>query len=329
MRKILFIFFLVVLFLFFPGNVFAQSFDYAKEIIIYNGDGSCASVCQDNPSTCLNNSCNNTKSFKIYFAQEVKPNVSYTVNFVFRLYVDKGTIPPQNFETVYSTILGNTFDSTDLLVVNQRLDNSPETSDTYFDTYRYQVSMAPLEANTTLDFDSYIDMTFEFPLTGQVSLEVIELNVSSGPLETVDPDYTGQLDDINKNQQATNDKLDDLNDAIKDDDVSGSKDKFEGYFNDIEDNDYGLSNIITIPLDFIKNLLGHSCTPFTFELPFVEKNVTLPCIKPIYQHWFGPFFLLWQTITTGMIAYSVIINIWATVEGLKDPQNDKIEVLRL
>ena len=126
-----------------------------------------------------------------------------------------------------------------------------------------------------------------------------------------------------------NDSLNDLNDNITNSDTSDSQDVIDGFFNDFQENDHGLSSIITAPLEFIRNLLGHSCQPLTFDLPFVEKDVSLPCIKPIYQQYFGLFFNLYQVITTGIIAYAVGIRIFGIVKGLQDPQNDKIEVLKL
>lgn len=326
--KRIFILVLLVFACMLPKNTFAASIDLIDKIQIFNGDGSNLVTCdENNPTSCLSN-MNNTKSFKLFWSGS-KTNANYTIDLIFRLYVDKGTIPEATLQDVYLSFLGNVIDDPSLIVVNQRLDNTPEISETYYDTYRYQLTIAPINVSTSSNLQSSLEFGFTYPLTGQVTFEVINFKVSSSLDPPDTPDYTQDLDDIKGGISDINDKLDDLNDSLKDDDVTGSKDKAEGFFNDIEDKDYGLSDVLLIPLEFVKSLLGHSCVPFTFELPFVEQNVTLPCIKPIYQQYFGPFFILWQNITTGLIAYSVIINIWATIEGLKDPQNDKIEVMKL
>lgn len=139
----------------------------------------------------------------------------------------------------------------------------------------------------------------------------------------------GNVSDSDDSGSSVDDKLDDLNDNITNSDTSGSQDIIGGFFDGFQSNDHGLSSIITAPLEFIRNLLGHSCQPLTFDLPFVDKEVSLPCIKPIYQQYFGLFFNLYQVITTGVIAYAVGIRIFGIVKGLQDPQNDKIEVLKL
>lgn len=137
------------------------------------------------------------------------------------------------------------------------------------------------------------------------------------------------IDNQNKNQQETNDRLDKIDDTLNDDDTSSSESQIDGFFNNFEDNHHGLSSVISAPLVFIRNLLNHSCEPLRLKLPFVDTYVNLPCMKSIYQEHFGLFFNLYQTITTGVIAYAVFIRMFATIKGLQDPQNDKIEVFNL
>jgi hypothetical protein len=49
----------------------------------------------------------------------------------------------------------------------------------------------------------------------------------------------------------------------------------------------------------------------------------------IYNKHFGSIFTLYQTITTGFIAYWVAVRIFALIKGFKDPEDDKIEVMDL
>ena len=142
-------------------------------------------------------------------------------------------------------------------------------------------------------------------------------------------DVVDAIEEGNQSQNETNDKLDDLNENITSSDISESQDTADGFFSGFEGGNHGISGIITAPLEFVQSLLGHSCEPLVFELPFVDEEVSLPCIGPIYQQYFGLFFNLYQVITTGIIAYAVGIRIFGIVKGLQDPQNDKIEVMRL
>lgn len=138
-----------------------------------------------------------------------------------------------------------------------------------------------------------------------------------------------QTNTMNSNQAQTNSNLNKINDSINDDNTNDAEDKASSFFEDFDSNDYGLSDIITIPLSKIQGLAGGSCSSISVPFPFVNKNVTLPCMNTIYSNYFGGLFSLYQTITTGIIAYYVCVNIYALVKGFKDPQEDKIEVMEL
>lgn len=98
-------------------------------------------------------------------------------------------------------------------------------------------------------------------------------------------DISNTLGDINEQQQQTNQKLDDLNDNITSSDVD------TGALDDTRvNNDNGvISSILTLPLRFFQNLVNSTtsaqasatsrdiCTGITFQLPYVNELVTLPC----------------------------------------------------
>lgn len=150
-------------------------------------------------------------------------------------------------------------------------------------------------------------------------------NITKGDMDELVQSQKDTQEAIKKQTEETKKQTD----TIKDSDTTGAKDTVNGFFGDFKEEDFGFSDVLTAPLVFFRNLLGHSCDPLKFQMPIIHDEVTLPCIKPIYQQYFGLFFNLYQTITTGVIAYWVIIRIWATVKGLQDPQNDKIEVFKL
>lgn len=136
------------------------------------------------------------------------------------------------------------------------------------------------------------------------------------------------IDPDNPNQ-GIEDGLGDLNDSINSSDTSGAEDSFGGFFDNFEDDDYGLSDIIKTPLTFIQGLSTNTCTPITLPLPFVDQNLVLPCIKPIFQEHFSPLLTVYQLITFGLISYFIVINIFKTVRGFKNPDSNNVEVLEL
>lgn len=129
--------------------------------------------------------------------------------------------------------------------------------------------------------------------------------------------------------QGIEDGLGDINDSINNSDISGSEGAFNDFFGNFESDDHGLFAIVSTPLNFIKSFLNSVCTPLVLPLPFVNTDVTLPCMETVYTKFFGNFFSAYQTITTGIVAYWVCINILRIVKDMKDSEKDTIEVLDL
>ncbi len=118
-------------------------------------------------------------------------------------------------------------------------------------------------------------------------------------------------------------------DSINSSDISGAQESATGFFENFKDNDHGLSAFITAPLNFIKSITNSTCEPITFTLPFTDDTVSLPCMTPIYQQFFGNFLTVWQMITNGIIAYWVGINCFRIVKNMKDPEKYYVEVMGL
>lgn len=129
--------------------------------------------------------------------------------------------------------------------------------------------------------------------------------------------------------QGIEDGLGNLNDSINSSDISGSEGAFNEFFGNFESDDHGLFAIVSTPLNFIKSFLNSVCTPLVLPLPFVDTDVTLPCMEYVYSEFFGNFFSAYQTITTGIVSYWVCINILRIVKDMKDSEKDTIEVLDL
>lgn len=136
-------------------------------------------------------------------------------------------------------------------------------------------------------------------------------------------DSQAEQNAINDNTQAVND----LNNTISDSNVSGNG--ADDFFNNFQDNDHGLSSVITAPLNFIRSLASSSCSSISLTIPYVDTQFNLPCMSTIYRQNFGSLFTLYQTITFGIVAYYVCIKIYGIVKGFKNPDNDRIEVLEL
>lgn len=118
-------------------------------------------------------------------------------------------------------------------------------------------------------------------------------------------------------------------DSITDDDVSGANSSASNFFSSFTTETYGLTSVITAPLSFIQSLTSKTCSPLVLPLPYVNRNLELPCMTSIYQEHFGSFLTLYQTITFGIISYWVVVRIFNLVKDFKNPDHDEIEVMDL
>lgn len=137
-----------------------------------------------------------------------------------------------------------------------------------------------------------------------------------------------KLNDLKNQGEETNEKLNDIEDTIKDSDISDANSKANDFFNNFKSDDFGLSDIITLPLSTIKSITSKSCQPLNLTAPFVNYNFNLPCMNEIYSK-FEPFYSLYQSISFGIISYWICVKIYALVKGFKNPDEDKIEVMDL
>lgn len=130
------------------------------------------------------------------------------------------------------------------------------------------------------------------------------------------------LNDIKNNTKETND-------LIKNDNVDGANTQGSSFFSNFSSNTHGLSGIVSSPIRLINSLSSSTCSPLSFTIPFVNSQVSLPCMSSIYSTHFPTLLSIYQLITTGLIAYKILINLFCVVKGLQDPDSSRIEVVDL
>ena len=134
--------------------------------------------------------------------------------------------------------------------------------------------------------------------------------------------YTSKLDD-------TNNAINNVNDTLNNDDTTEATSEASDFFSSFNTNNHGLTGIITAPLNAIQSLTSKTCSPLVLPLPFVEQDLTLPCMRPIYEEFFGGFISLYDIITLGIVSYWIMVRIFAMVKDFKNPDHDEIEVVDL
>ena len=129
----------------------------------------------------------------------------------------------------------------------------------------------------------------------------------------------------NGNQAIVNSQQD-INNTLNDDNVDSQQ--ASDFFSNFQSDSHGLSGIITSPLRLIESLSSSQCSPLVLPLPFVNQSATIPCMSSVYSK-FPTFYNLWQLISTGIIAYYILIKLFGHVKGMQNPNDDRIEVLNL
>lgn len=166
---------------------------------------------------------------------------------------------------------------------------------------------------------SYLSVTYAEGINSVIENQTI---IMQNNFDDIKEQFEDMMDILKDTSESTND-------TIKDTNIDGAKGDADNFFSNFEDNDYGLSSVIKAPLSFINELNSGVCTPLTLPLPFVDTNVTLPCMTELYREHFPTFLDVYQLITTGLIAYGVCLNIFKKTKDFKNPENDKIEVMDL
>lgn len=159
----------------------------------------------------------------------------------------------------------------------------------------------------------------------QVTPAQIENIVKNSGLATA-----SSVEDVKNSINEVKKQANDINNSINNDDVNDSQNKINGFFNDFSSgDDKGLQDIITMPLKYV-NDLGKSCKPVNLPLGKLG-NVDLPCLSTsVYKiSWLSGIIRVISVIINGLISYKVVKSLLLFIHDLRDPDNDKVEVLDL
>lgn len=126
---------------------------------------------------------------------------------------------------------------------------------------------------------------------------------------------------------ATNKSLTDIKDALQDDNVD--TDHAGSFFDSFTSPDHGgISGVIASPLQAI-NKITDKCSPINFEI--FEQEISLPCGDTLF--WSKPeveeFRSFWNILFGGSMIYFLLVKLFKVIEGLKDPNDSKVEVMKL
>lgn len=132
-------------------------------------------------------------------------------------------------------------------------------------------------------------------------------------------DSIDKQEEIKQEQQETNNKLDDLNDNLTNSDAPDDMDSLSSASGWLPAGP--VDSLLTLPLSMLNNLsssLGNTCKPLDLPLPFVDKNLTLPCLNTIYSQidGLGTFLNSISIIAGGFILYYYFKNLYKYIDDL-------------
>lgn len=151
--------------------------------------------------------------------------------------------------------------------------------------------------------------------------------------EITDIDNTQNvIDNQNKNQQETNDRLDNINGSLNDDTAPDTN----SAFSDIKLNtNSAISNLVLMPINYLNRVLTlsqNTCSSYSIDFGIFNSNykLNLPCIK--LENYFGStwwnvidylicFFMIYNIIMLAISAFEDITSLRDSYDSLYQPKH--------
>lgn len=137
------------------------------------------------------------------------------------------------------------------------------------------------------------------------------------------------MNNDDKNTEKITDSIDDINTTLTDDSV----DDQSSFFSNFDGGSYGnLSDIISLPLDFVSSLNGTCSSIDMPRLNFHGFNldVSIPCMSSfVYNKFPSGIIDTLKLIINGFLLYRMLSWFIDFIQKLKNPNDDEIEVLEL
>lgn len=158
-----------------------------------------------------------------------------------------------------------------------------------------------------------------------IAVENRELGIYTDTIKTIVENANGNVkqavDEVKEETKKTNDTL-------NDDDTTEADSKISGFFDDFNDNSHGLSSIVTAPLNAVNAMLTTTCTAPTAT--YKDSTFSFPCGSILWnQEGASALKTFINLIYGGLICYGIVKSLFKDVNDLKNPENDKVEVMNL
>ena len=263
-------------------------------------------------------------------------NARYNVGYLYQttFYVCSDAIMDNATNTIYPSYYGDAFTNNNVFQSSNsyNLSGLPGLAPQWENCYAFSTIFSPGENGTyiNLRLKSTSRINGYYALVGFKSES---LGLYSGEVQSiVQNSGFATASSVEEVKAATNEvkqEIQSTNDTLNNDNVDESLTEADDFFNGFTTNTHGLTGIITAPLNAIQSLTSKTCSPLVLPIPFVDKDLTLPCMRQIYTEHFGGFMNLYDVIIIGIVSYWVLVRIFTLVKDFKNPDHDEIEVVDL
>lgn len=133
--------------------------------------------------------------------------------------------------------------------------------------------------------------------------------------------------DLKESVEKVEDSVNNLNDNITSSDVTESQNQASSFFDgfDVTDNG-GISSIITSPLVAIEKMVSGTCSPLTTT--YKGKTISLPCGNSFWADMPDVQNFL-NIVLGGFLCYGILAKLYLLIDRLKNPEDDRVEVMKL
>lgn len=280
-----------------------------------------------------------TRPYTIYrngIVIRTSSNARYNVGYLYQttFYVCSDAFMDNASNTIYPSYYGDAFTNNNVFQSSNsyNLSGLPGLAPRWNYCYAFSTIFSPGENGTyiNLRLKSTSKINGYYALVGFKSES---LGLYSGEVESiVQNSGFATATSVEEVKTATNEvkqEIQSTNNTLNNDNVDESLTEADGFFNGFTTNTHGLTGIITAPLNAIQSLTSKTCSPLVLPIPFVDKDLTLPCMRQIYTDNFGGFMNLYDVIIIGIVSYWVLVRIFTLVKDFKNPDHDEIEVVDL
>ena len=263
-------------------------------------------------------------------------NARYNVGYLYQstFYVCSDAIMDNATNTIYPSYYGNAFTNNNVFQSSNsyNLSGLPGLAPQWDYCYAFSTIFSPGENGTfiNLRLKSTSRINGYYALVGFKSES---LGLYSGEVQSiVQNSGFATATSVEEVKTATNEvkqEIQSTNDTLNNSDTSEATNEASNLFNNHQDNDFGLSGVITAPLNLIRSLTSKTCSQVVLPIPFVDKDLKLPCLSAIYREHFNGILSIYQIVLFAIVGYRICVSIFFMVKGFKDPNKDEIEVMDL